>query len=192
MVTPDQDPLASLIVPIKLQNYWHETITKQEGVRRLKARNLDSQTFERLRKEIPPKTEHYLTFHGGAFREFVDFGDRVAQLVLLLPVEHKDKTFVVSLPVDRERFPDGRVRDIRGMGFSEFTAKDGRLLENGTARDSFGFSKGPMEITLDVSFVAPRLTKHPKSGRCCRACEWVHSKLDIHGADRFCCLGLCD
>lgn len=78
---------------------------------------------------------------------------------------------------------------ISGIAKSVFWVEKGVLVENGTPRRTFRFSNNEMELKVDVAPIVA--VGHPKGTRCCRACEWVHSKLHIHFMDWLCCLGGC-
>jgi hypothetical protein len=196
-----QDPSGEITpneIHIALRNYWHETISRDEAFRRLEGRDLPPERRSAVENTIPDgETRHFLTFYGGAFREYVAFPDEPAKLLLILPIRQKEENkFEVPVPVTSERTSDGRIRNIVGIDFEEYQFTDGTLVENGTPRETFEFVEGPTELVVDVSFVSPagpelEREKHPGGGGCCGACEWVHSALDIHCADWLCCLGTC-
>jgi hypothetical protein len=180
---------APLVVSIPLQNYWQETITRDEALKRLEGRNLDPERRAAIAKEIPDETKHYLTFVESGFREYVDRGDGIAKLLLLLPLEKKGDKWVVIVPIhNSERHEDGRIRLISGIELHEFEVVGGKLVENGKARETFRYSAGPINLPVDAEFI---IADHPGGNWCCDACEWVHSALDIHCADWFCCIGTC-
>lgn len=174
--------MAELIVPITLKQYWYEDITKAEAIRRLDGRNLDPETRAEIERDIPERSRHYLTFEAPFFREYLDWGDGVASLILLLPMKVGVNNFVVQGFVDKS--------GISGVWRSEFTVDLQKgLFENGKPVP-FNYSNEPVQLNFDVTFVVPE--PEPERPRCsCRACEWVHSLLGIHWADPLCCLGCC-
>lgn len=188
-----------LVVPITLRDYWYEAISKEEALRRLATRKIDSQIRTQTENEIPERTLHFLTFNGGVLREYAQFGNGVASLLLMLPLEKKEDSYVVVMPVyNSEQMENGRTRRLSGIELHEFTSLGGKLLENGIPRPTFHYSEGPTELKVDVSFVTAGERRRegevflpPRSGLCCRACEWVHSALDIHRVDWLCCLFTC-
>ncbi len=172
--------MADLIVPITLKEYWYEDITKEEALRRLDGRNLDPKTRAEIEKNIPERSRHYLTFEAPFFREYLDWGDGVASLILLLPMKVGVNSFVVQGFVDKP--------GMSGVGRSEFSFDMQRKLSEDGKAVPFDYSSEPTQLNLDVAFVIPA----PEPERCsCRACEWVHSVLNIHWADPLCCLGCC-
>ena len=183
------------LVPITLTDYWYETISQEEALRRLAGRrHLDPQTRSRIEQQIPQQTQHFLTFLGNAFREYVDFGQGVAHLLLMLPMEKKDNKCVVVVPIHREQGPDGRIRPLFGLDLEEYEFRDSKLIENGLPRETFQHATKPIQLQLDITFVEASgnipLAGGPDNW-CCDSCEWVHSALDIHCADWLCCLGGC-
>ena len=184
-----------MTVPVLLRDYWHESISREEAIGRLRGRpGLEQDAQRRLEERIPPETDHYLTFHGDAFREYVKFSDHeVGHLLLILPLRHEDDRWVVPVPIyHSERRGDGRTRPLVGIEEHEFWRDGEGLVGEGLRKDTFRFETGPTRLMLDVSFATPvKEDRHPHDG-CCGACEWVHSALDIHCADWICCLGFCD
>jgi hypothetical protein len=199
--SPTSSPL---IVPITLRDYWYETISREEALRRLASRNLDPKTRTETEIRIPPQTQHFLTFHGGAFREYADFGDGAASVLLILPIieNYNGTKFKLVAPVCRsERQADGRIVQFSGIEFHQYEGINGTLFENGIPIKEFQFSQGPTGLHVDVSFVVSmkmRGTDDPGAVpnllgglSCCLNCEWLHSVLGIHNLDPICCLGTC-
>jgi hypothetical protein len=81
------------------RNYWYETISRKEALRRLKNRKLHPPIRAEIESKIPEQTRHFLTFKNGAFREYADFGKRGAKLLLILPMEKKGDVYVVEEPI---------------------------------------------------------------------------------------------
>jgi hypothetical protein len=171
-----------LLVPITLKEYWYEDISKEEAMKRLDSRNLDPETRAEVEKDIPDHSRHFLTFEPPFFREYLLWDDGVAALVLLLPMKVGVNSFIIQGFVDRA--------GVSGVGRSEFTIDlQRKLFENGKPVP-FTYSDEPAQMNLDASFLVP--VPEPERFRCsCRACEWVHSRLNIHWADPLCCLGCC-
>ena len=144
-----------LIVSTKLEEYWYEMISKEEALRRLSTQNIDEKERKKIEEEIPEETHHYLTFRDMALREYVDLGDGITHVILILPMSKKhNNTFEVPIPVHHsEKFPDGRMRHLSGIELHEYKTEDGKLVENGLARDTFVYQKGPKDVQVDVSFV---------------------------------------
>jgi hypothetical protein len=175
--------MATLTVPITLKEYWYEDITREEALRRLDGRNLDPETRAEIERYIPELSHHFLTFEGTLFREFLDWGDGLANLLLILPMKIGVNSYVVQGFVDKP--------ESSGVLRTEFTFDLQRqLFEDGKAVP-FKYSNESIELNLDVTFVIPAPEPEPERSRCCRACEWVHSRLHIHGLDPLCCLGCC-
>lgn len=174
--------MATLTVPVTLKEYWYEDISRGEALRRLDGRNLDPKTRVDIEQNIPELSRHFLTFEGTLFREYLDRRDgSPANLLLILPMKLGVNSFIIQGPVDNDR--------LSGIARSEFTFDlTKQLFENGVARQ-FTYSSELVELNLDVSFVIP--APEPERSLCCRACEWVHSQLDIHELDPICCLGCC-
>jgi hypothetical protein len=185
---PQGEPL---VVTISLVNYWHETIERREAIRRLRTRALEPKRQREIERDIPERTEHFLTFSDGAFREYAYSGRGNAALVLMLPVLRDGTSFAVFGPVSPGGERQNGPRYFCGMGISVFTMPRGRLFENGDLRPTFRFSKGPLTLPLDVSFTSPGRRQVRHNFSCCGACEWVHSALDVHWADPLCCLASC-
>ena len=181
-----------MVVPITLSDYWHETISRKEALRRLEGRDIEPKTRAKIIKDIPEQTEHFLTFDDGAFREYAFSGQGTAALLLLLPVHRQGNSFLVFVPIHHsDRFPSGADRHFTGIDAHIFKGASGKLFENGVHRPTFRYSTKPVTLPLDVSFAVPIQKRHKTNFSCCGACEWVHSALDIHCADPICCLGTC-
>jgi hypothetical protein len=187
------------VVTATIEQYWYEVISRNEALRRLSKRPLDRKTRNSIAKEIPDSTLHILTFQRGVFREYARFGEKPANLLLMLPLQitsgkKRGYRYGVVGPINMsERRDDGRVRNLCGIEIDEFWVSGTRLIENGVPRSSFRFSEGPLQLEVDTTFLsARRRVGHVKGTPCCKACEWVHSKLDIHHLDWICCLGTCD
>jgi hypothetical protein len=182
----------SQVVPITLHEYWHEGISREDALQRLEQRKLERVKHDQIAKNIPPHTDHFLTFDNGAFREYAFSGEGTAALLLLLPLSKRENEFVVYIPIHHsEVYAPGARRHTVGIDLHVFTASNGTLLENGVPRTTFHFSNKPVTFPLDVSFAAPMRGRGKTNFSCCGACEWVHSALDIHIADPLCCLGRC-
>lgn len=173
-----------LTVPVKLNDYWFEEITREEALRRLDSRNLSPEERAQIEPDIPERSRHYLTFEGPQFREYLDWGDGVSNLLLILPMKREGNTCSVEGFIDNETFI-GLARTVFTMDIQK-----NQLFEDG-GLVPFTHSTEEVEITLDVSFVIPGPEPEPERNRCCRACEWVHSRLNIHWADPICCLFCC-
>jgi hypothetical protein len=179
------------IIQVTLTNYWHETISRDEAVRRLETRNLPTERKARILSGIPERTEHYLAPHGNGLLEYVDCGEGFARLLLILKLQKgPNGTLLVG-----SRHGDGK-RHVH-------ETKDGVLVENGVPRPSFRFAADPIALSVDASFLDPglpptpiymRTQKHPTPGQsvCCDMCEWVHSVTDYHEYDADCCVGGCN
>ena len=89
------------LLSVALYDYWQETITRDEAVRRVDERDLSWERRERVVARIPDRAEHLLTFHN-AFREYLLIGG-VAKLILALPVRHWNGAHYVIAPT----LPDG-------------------------------------------------------------------------------------
>jgi hypothetical protein len=192
-------------VQVVLEDYWYESIPREEAFSRLRTRDLRPTLASEIEADIPDKTEHFLSFHGDAFREYAKFSDEEhAWLMLFLPLVHEDHHWKVVVPLHPARRGAGSEEPGRfGIDIHDFHAEGGQLFENGEPRDSFELILGPTVLTVNASFVDPPQVArpgegggpsdqgHPGGGRCCRACEWVHSKLSVHCADGLCCLGSC-
>jgi hypothetical protein len=184
-------PTPAETVSVTLGEHWVETISRGEALQRLATRNLPENVRDRIARVIPETTAHYLVFTDRTFREFIAPSNDTARLLLLLPIKRSDSAHDVIVPVyDSERTVTGHVRHLRGVEVHRFENRNGVLFENGMARDTFRLSRAPTSINVDASFL--RANAHPGGNWCCDACEWVHSKLDIHCADWLCCLGFCD
>jgi hypothetical protein len=168
---------------VTLQEFWSETISREVALKRLAGRNLDARVRERIEKSIPPTTRHFITFKGNAFLEYADFGDGFAHLMLVLRAEHQGSKLVVYGPNVSEK----RVET------HEYETRDGKMVEDGQVRETFVYSKSPVKLNVETTFLDPssELEGHPGGSFCCDACEWVHSALGIHGVDGWCCLGCC-
>jgi hypothetical protein len=180
---PTKPPTMPPTVEVELRDYWVETITREMALKRLAARTLDSKRREDIAQRIPPTTRHFLTTHGNAFLEYADFGEGYAHLVLLLRAQHKDgKVLVYGPPLG-----DGKVTS------HVFETVNGRMSENGKVRETFSYSNSPVKLRVETAFLDPaiEIAEHPHGGGCCGACEWVHSALDLHSFDSWCCLGCC-
>ena len=165
-------------LPVRLARGWHETIQRDEAIRRLRTQNLPAERHREIEAEIPLRTEHYLTFDDRVFREYVQLGDDPAILLLMLGGVARGETFVTALPMLGGR---------RQYKRHDFHEAQGVLHENRVAKPMFRRLEEPVELRLDVSFVRPGAMM-----RCpCRICYWVHSVLDIHEIDWLCCLGAC-
>lgn len=176
-------------VAVTLNQYWVETISREEALKRLATRHLAPELLETISRQIPDVTEHYLIFTDRTFREFAAPSHDSARLLLLLPVKREEPAYDVVVPLyDSEHTANGHVRHVRGVEVHQFENRNGVLFENGVARQTFRLSQAPTTINVDISFLAT----HPGGSWCCNACEWVHSALDIHCADWLCCLGCCD
>lgn len=187
---------ADLRVSMEIQDYWHETITKEEAVRRLNSRELDAATRAEIESEIPQQTEHYVTFNHGAFREYIEFPDGTSMMLLLLPAfaSEDGAKYKLATPVFTSNAdPSGSSRSQIGFEIHEYEDRDGALYEDGQLVPPLQFHRGPRKIDLDVTFIVSQ-TSHAQGitrGACCRACEWVHSIFRIHSVDRICCAGGC-
>ena len=180
------------VVPVVLPEYWHETISRKEALRRLEGRDIERKTRAKIVKDIPDQTEHFLTFDDGAFREYAYSGRGTAALLLLLPLHTQGNSFMVFVPIHHsDHFPSGADRHFIGIDTHIFKRFGGKLFENGVHRPTFRYSTKAVTLPLDVSFAAPMRRRRTTNFSCCGACEWVHSTLDIHCADRLCCLGTC-
>src|SRR5438128_2722971 len=180
------------IVPITLNEYWCETISREEALRRLEGRDIEPKRRARIIKDIPEQTKHYLTFDDGALREYAFSGQGTAALLLLLPLHRQDDSFVVFVPIHHtDRYPSGAERHFTGIDAHIFKSAGGKLVETGVRRPTFQYSTKPVTLPLDVSFAVPGQKRRKTNFSCCGACEWVHSALDIHCADPICCLGTC-
>ena len=175
-------------MPVTLRDYWVETITRKEALRRLATRDIDDERRIKIERSIPPQTEHYLTFDKNVFREYAYSGSGTAALLLQLPGYRARNLFVVIVPLLRSM--DGK-RAMYGYDFHSYGGKNGKLLENDVHRPTFRHSREPVILPLNVSFVQPSPRPPSLSFACCEACEWVHSALDIHCADWICCLFQC-
>ena len=71
-----------MVVAITLRDYWHETITRDEALRRIESREIEPKRRAEIIKEIPKRTEHFLTFDNGALREYAFSGEGTAALLL--------------------------------------------------------------------------------------------------------------
>jgi hypothetical protein len=174
---------------------------------KLADRDLLPEKKAEIERLIPKQIQHYLTFHNSVFREFVDFGDNRAFLLLMLPLithEEEPKFKLVAPIFTAERKPDGRIIEEYGITFHQYESADGTLIEDGLPIEEFQFSQGPTTLNLDVSFVASPTTFLREAAtddastlelagpaECCNACDWVHSKLGIHKIDKICCAGAC-
>lgn len=175
--------MAKLTVPVTLKEYWYEDITREEALRRLDGQNLDPKTRAEIESHIPERSRHFLTFKGTLFREYLDWNDGVANLLLILPMKLGINSFTIQGFIDNER--------LSGVGRTKFTFDEQRKLFEDGIVIPFKYSDEAIELNLDVSFVIPAPTPEPERTLCCRACYWVHSRLDIHWADPLCCLGSC-
>ena len=165
-------------VRVQLTDAWHETITREEGIRRLARQKPTGEARAKIEQTIPPRTEHFLTFDHGVFREYVQLDDAPAILLLMLGGRSTRDGFELSLP---------HLGGLRRWKRHKFHDAVGVLHENGSPRRTFRRLEEPLELAVDISFVRPDLPF-----RCsCRLCYWVHSVLDIHEIDWLCCLGGC-
>jgi hypothetical protein len=135
-------------VLVQLTNAWHETITREEGVRRLARQERSRGRRSEIETSISPRTEHFLTFDERVFREYVQLGDGPAVLLLMLGARSAGDAFHVSLPK-----PNG----VRRWKRHEFRDVAGVLHENGSPRTTFRRLEQPLELAVDVSFVRPDL-----------------------------------
>lgn len=168
-----------------LRSYWHETISREEGVRRLASRPITADARSRLERVIPEKTEHFLSFEGGSFREYADFGNGIVNLLLLLPVAEERNAAVLVAPTE----------DMKGFALHRFQNRKGRLYVDGIPREGFNYSTKPMKLNVTFSLPVDRSADEPEveeiSEFCCRACDFVHSTLGIHDLDFICCIFIC-
>src|SRR5262245_52410134 len=147
---PDAEPL---VVSITLRDYWHETITRREGLRRLAGRKLDSKLAARIARDIPPRTEHYITLHGAAFREYASFGGETASVLLIIPTRTSadQRKVGMMIPVDRlDRRPGRRIDEFIGVEYHTYANVKGALYEDGEPRPTFSFKKGPLSLQVNV------------------------------------------
>jgi hypothetical protein len=178
------------VVRIRLRDAWHETITRREGLKRLARQELPADIHEKVAERIPPRTEHYLTFAPGAFREFVDLGDGLPLIpVLLLAMSRKGRKFTVAGPVVGFR-ADGEFQRFYGIKQVSYENRGGILHEDGIRKTMFKEVKGRPEFDLDVSMLNPSPRARP-GDRCCGICHWVHSVLGLHVFDCVCCMAGC-
>jgi len=180
-----------LVVSISLVDFWHETISRREAMRRLETRSLEPKRRREIERDIPDRTEHFLTFRDGAFREYAYSGRGTAALLLMLPMQQDGNRFAVYGPVAPEGNRMSGPRFFCRMGISLFSVSRQKLFENGDLRSTFRYSRGPLTLPLDVSFASPGRVQTRHNFSCCGACEWVHSALDVHWADAICCLASC-
>jgi len=178
------------VVPISLAAYFHESITRKEGIKRLAMTTPDPKKRAGLIKDIPERTEHFLVFEDRVFREYAYSGKGTAALVMLLPLSRQGDVFSVFVPViSPDEFCDGSPRYINGIDTLNFSNRSGRLVLNDRVVPGFTFKRKPITLPLDVSFAVPGRQQH--NFDCCGACHWVHAKLHISRLNRFCCLGCC-
>jgi hypothetical protein len=176
-------------VTVTLTEYWVETITREEALRRLALRPLDPVRRAKIERQIPLVTRHYITSHGNAFLEFADFGNGFAHTMLILRADR--------IRPDAQ-FPNGHLL-VYGPDISAnsivthvYAAKNGVLEENGVLKPAFTFSTTRIDLQVETTFIDPSFDPSMMNYiSCCDACEWVHSLLDIHGVDWLCCLGCC-
>jgi hypothetical protein len=179
-----------MVLSVTLKDYFHETITRKEALARLDICPPDAKTRAKIVKEIPKRTEHYIMFADGMFREYAYSGQGTAALVLLLRAMKEGNTHSVFLPIhDQDRYCDGAPRYFTGIDVLKFANQKGKLVANGNLLPTFRFYRNPVTLPVDVSFVAPGKREH--NFGCCGACHWVHAKLHISCLNRYCCLGFC-
>jgi hypothetical protein len=182
----------NLVVPITLENYWYEEISRDEALRRLENRNASQEKLD-VAETVFENTDvirHYLTFTN-TLREFADYRGGVTNPVLKLPLgERAENEFTLIVPVVGERLASGDVRPRVGIDMHEYNFADGIFVENGVPKEGFQLVEGPTELRVDASLLQPGGDPDQFS-ICCVACEIVHSDLDIHDADPLCCFGDC-
>jgi hypothetical protein len=188
--------LASQIITVTLHDYWCETISKQEALRRLRDRShLTSAVRVDIAKRIPNRTRHYLTFHGNAFREYADLGNGRGFLMLVLPLIRDRKTpskVKVIAPAYRNHVnADGSIESTSRIDLHQYHSTRGILFEDGRPRPTFRYSSKPVSLPIDTTFIAPPRSVGVGPAECCSACEWLHSVLRIHDLDSICCMGVC-
>jgi hypothetical protein len=177
-------------VRVPLENFWVETISRDEAIRRLNGRQLPDSERKRIQAAIPAVTQNYLVFRDGVFKEYVTFGNGPSELVLMLPAQKTANGYDVIVTLyDSERTKSGHVRHVRGIEVHRFTERGATLFENDAPRPSFRRSTGTAELQVNTALLFSPVAI--PIGICCGACEWVHSALDIHCADWACCLGRC-
>src|SRR5258708_7717418 len=167
-----------LLVQVVLGRHWYEPISRAEAKRRLAGRHLDKATIRRVERGLPSVVHHYLSFAGGALREYAQFDDQPAKLLLMLKiVEYGKRKVTVAVPVYGDRRPDGRMKRISGIDLHEYEVAGKRLIENGVARPAFKLSQDPKGVLVGASFLSPQPVRaaHPACTPFFDCGRFVHS-----------------
>jgi hypothetical protein len=143
------------LLSVRLHDYWHETITRDEALRRLDRRELGSERRARIEAEIPDVAEHFFTFHR-VFREYLSLPDGVTKLILALPLRRDHDVYHVVAPMlQATRLGNEPKPQPAMIEFLPFRSVDGILHAADEPLTGFKFHRGPLYIHLDATPFVP-------------------------------------